>query len=112
MTFVLNVLISAAIISLAAWLSGRLPGTAGFIVALPLTSMIVIPLSYIQHGNPQTTITFAKSIFVAVPVSLLFFIPFLLSGRLGLSFWQAYGLGCLILPVGFFIHRAVVRVLA
>ena len=112
MPFVLNVLISALIISLASWLSGRLPGTAGFIVALPLTSMIVIPLSYIQHGDSQTTVTFAKSIFVAVPVSLLFFIPFLLSGRFGLSFWQTYALGCLLLPVGFFVHRAVIKAIA
>jgi hypothetical protein len=40
---------------------------------------------------------------------MTFFLPFLLSGRLALSFWQAYALGCGALPVGFLVHRVVVR---
>ena len=50
---------------------------------------------------------------MAVPVSLLFFIPFLLAGTHGtFPSGQAYGLGCLMLPMGFFLHRAVIKVLA
>ena len=53
MTFALNVLVSASMISLASWLSGRYPTTAGFMVALPLASMLVLPLSYAceEKGN-------------------------------------------------------------
>jgi len=47
-----------------------------------------------------------------VPVTMAFFIPFLLSERLGLSFWQAYGLACVTLCLGFFAHRAVVQLLS
>ena len=111
MAFALNVLVSAIAISFASWLSGRLPGTAGFIVALPLASMLVLPLSYQEHGSAETSIVLARSIFIAIPISLTFFVPFLLSGRLGLGFWQAYGLGCLALPLGFLVHRAVAKVL-
>ena len=50
----------------------------------------------------------AKSIFAAVPVTMAFFLPFLFAGKLGLSFWQAYGLACLTLCLGFLVHRVVV----
>lgn len=109
MTFLLNVFVSSLVISLASWLSGRLPVAAGFFVALPITTMLVLPLSFLEHGNVQGTIDFARSIFVAIPISLMFFVPFLLSDRLGLSFWQAYGLGCAALPLGYFVHRFVAR---
>ena len=53
----------------------------------------------------------AKSILIAVPISLTFFLPFLLAERFALSFWHAYLLGCLALPAGFLVHRAVTRAL-
>ena len=111
MTFVLNILVSACVISFASWLSGRFPGAAGFIVALPLATLLVLPLSYQEHGSAETAIVLARSIFVAIPISLVFFVPFLLASRLHLSFWQAYALGCLALPIAFVIHRFVVNTL-
>ena len=107
MTFVLNLVISASVISFASWLSGRFPGLAGFMVALPLATLLVLPLAFREHGDPVAAIELARSIFVAIPVSLLFFVPFLLTERLGLSFWQAYAYGVAALPVGFFVHRAI-----
>jgi hypothetical protein len=106
-TFAFNVVVSVLVISIAAWLSKRWPTLAGFIVAMPLASLLVLPLSYREHGDAQASIVLAKSIFVAIPVSLTFFLPFLLADRFGLSFWQAYGLGTLALPVGFVVHRLV-----
>lgn len=111
MTFAVHVFVSALVISAASWLSGRFPVAAGFVVALPLATMLVLPLSFQEHGSTENAIALARSIFIAVPISLCFFLPFLLSNRLGLGFWQAYGLGCLALPIGFFVHRAVARAL-
>ena len=111
MTFALNVVVSALLIAFASWLSGRLPALAGFFVALPLATMIVLPLSFREHGDAESSILLAQSIFIAIPISLTFFLPFLLAGRLGLGFWQAYGLGVAALPIGFFIHRAITRAL-
>jgi hypothetical protein len=68
-------------------------------------------MSYLQHGNAGNTLILAKSIFAAIPVTMAFFVPFLLSERLGLSFWQAYGLGVLTLCLGFLVHRTVVGLL-
>lgn len=109
MVFAINVLVSAVVISIASWLSGRYPTTAGFVVALPLATMLVLPMSFFEHENAATSISLAKNIFIAIPISLTFFLPFLLSNRVGLSFWQAYALGCLALPIGFFIHRFVAK---
>ena len=107
MSFWINLVVAASVISASSWLSGRSPVFAGFMVAMPLASILVLPMSYLQHGDEQATMLMAQSIFVAVPVSLMFFVPFLLSERLGLSFWQAYGLGCLALPLAYGVHRAV-----
>ena len=76
-----------------AWLSGQAPHLAGFMIALPLTTLLVLPPSYWQCGNAEISVDLANSIFIAVPVSLVFFIPFLLSGYSKLTFWQAYGAG-------------------
>ena len=78
-------------------------------MALPLATLLVLPMSFREHGDPRVAIDLARSIFVAVPVSLGFFVPFLLTERLGLGFWQAYGLGCLALPIGFAVHRVLAR---
>ena len=107
MAVVLNTLISAVVIGLVAWLSRRYPVTAGFVVALPLATMLVLPLAYLQHRDPTTAFDLAKSILVALPISVLFFIPFLLRERL--SFWSAYAIGCALLPVGYLAHRAIMR---
>ena len=111
MTFFLNIAVSAVLISFASWLSGRFPTSAGFVVALPLSTMLVLPLSYNEHGSAETSILLAKSILLAIPVSLTFFVPFLLADRFALSFWHAYALGCVVLPLGFFVHRFVARAL-
>ena len=111
MSFVFNILISATAISFASWLSGRSPALAGFMIAMPVATLIVLPMSYAEHRDANTSVELARSIFVAIPVTLTFFVPFLLSGRLGISFWQACAIGCAALPVGFFVHRALTRLI-
>lgn len=110
MLVVLNTLVSAVVIGLVAWISRRYPVTAGFIIALPLATMLVLPLAYLQHRDPGSVFDMARSILVALPITLLFFIPFLLRDRL--SFWGAYALGCALLPVGYLAHRAIMRALS
>jgi hypothetical protein len=109
MLIVLNTLVSALVIGVAAWISRRYPVTAGFVIALPLATLLVLPLAYLQHRDADTAFQMARSILVALPITVLFFIPFLMRDRF--SFWGAYALGCALLPVGYFVHRAIMRVL-
>ena len=109
MLIVLNTLLSALVIGVAAWLSRRYPVTAGFVIALPLATLLVLPLAYLQHRDADSAFQMARSILVALPITILFFIPFLMRERF--SFWGAYALGCALLPVGYFVHRAIMRAL-
>ena len=109
MLILLNTLFSAAVIGLAAWISRRYPVTAGFIIALPLATLLVLPLAYLQHRDTASVFEMAKSILVALPISLLFFFPFLMRDRF--SFWGAYAIGCALLPIGYLVHRAIMRAL-
>jgi hypothetical protein len=107
MVFVLNTLVSALVIAGVALVSRKYPVPAGFLVALPIATMLVLPLAYLQHRDTASVFELAKSILVALPITVLFFAPFLMRDRL--SFWGAYALGCALLPIGYFVHRALMR---
>lgn len=108
---ILKVAIAAGVISFASWLSGKRPELAGFIIALPLSTMLALLFSYAEYRDPAATVRFAKSILVAVPVSLLFFVPFLLADRLPFGFWGIYAAGFALLAAGYFAHTFVMRLL-
>src|SRR5262245_11109805 len=111
MAVVVNVVLSALVIGVAAWLSGRFPRGAGFLVSLPVATLLVLPLAHLQHGDAENTVEFAKSILIAVPIVMLFLLPFIVAVRVGLSFWSAYFLACLWLIPAFFLHRYLLRLL-
>lgn len=106
---VAKLLISAAVITLSSWLAGRKPALAGFILALPIASLLAMAFSYSEFQSWQKSITFARSILLAVPLSLLFFVPFLFADRLKWSFWSLYGSGLVLLALGYGVHRLVIR---
>jgi hypothetical protein len=103
--FILKVFFSGIIISLASLLSSKKPVLAGFLIALPLMSIISLIFSYMEHKNFEKTIVFAKSILIGVPVSLTFFIPFFFAKSLGLNFYITYILGITFLILGYFLHK-------
>lgn len=107
---VLNIAFSVSIILGASWLSRTKPALAGFIVSLPLTSLIVLAISYTQWGDAEKTSEFARSIFVSVPLSLVFFLPFLFAKQLKWPFWSLYGAGFALLIVAYFVHSAIFKV--
>lgn len=103
----IKVLLAATIISFTAWLSQKKPELAGFIIALPIASLIALAFSYSESQNNQNTIIFAKSIITAVPVSYLFFVPFFFADKLANNFWLCYIIGIIFLLIGFFIHKFI-----
>lgn len=103
--FVLKILISALLIAGASSLAGRKPLLAGFLIALPLTSVLGLCWSYIEYRDMEKINQFAVSIVGAVPLSLLFFLPFYLNRwfKLGFIPTMAFGLGLLYLA--YLIHH-------
>ncbi|WP_419168197.1 hypothetical protein [Halobacteriovorax sp.] len=102
-------IIAAMLISFVSWLSGKKTGLAGFLTALPLTTLLALVFSHVQWGDSKQSVEYAKSVFVAIPVSLLFFVPFLLAEKLDLGFWTCYWSGIVLLGAGYFIHNFVTR---
>ena len=107
MTFVLNTLFAAIVIAFVSWLSGKAPVVAGLIAALPLSTMLILPLSQAQYGDVENTVVLARSIFLATPITLLFFVPFLFANRLQWPFWKLYLAGFGLLVAGFLVFRLV-----
>lgn len=104
---VFKIFFSAGIIAFASWLSGKKPEMAGFIIALPLVTLLALPFSYAEYQDPQASIKMAQSIFVAVWISFLFFLPFLFADKLPVGFWGLYISGLVLLTGGYFIHKWV-----
>ena len=107
MIFLAKVLLAALVIAFASWLSGKKPELSGFIIALPIASIIAIAFSYLEHKNTENTVIFAKSILVGVPVSYLFFLPFFFAKNFNMNFWLVYGLGIILLIMGYFVHKYI-----
>ena len=105
MFFFLKVIIASLIISFSSWLSGKRPDLAGYIIALPISTMLVLVFSRVEYGNPDNAVRLAQSIFAAIPMSLLFFVPFLIAKKTHLSFWSNYILGIVLITIGYFILR-------
>ena len=105
MIFALKALLAGLIIAFSSWLAGQNPRIAGFIIALPMASLIAIAFVYFEHNSVEKTVLYAKSILVAVPVSYLFFLPFFFAKQFNMNFWMIYGSGILLLALGFFIHK-------
>lgn len=100
-------LFSALFIAGVSTLSERHPQLAGFLTALPLTSLLVLSLTYARTGDGTVVSKYGVAIFAALPVSLLFFVPFLFYERLKGSFWWYLLAGLALLYAGYFVHRAV-----
>jgi hypothetical protein len=110
--FVGKMLLASFIISFCSWLSGRRPEIAGYLVAMPLSSMLVLVFGYSEYRNSAAVTTLAKSILFAVPISTLFFIPFFLTDRWRLNFWASFGLGIILLSAGYFLHQWILKLTA
>lgn len=106
---IFKTLFAGAVITFAAWLSGKRPGLAGFIIALPMMSMLSILFSYIQYRDMEKINQFATSIIVSVPLSLTFFIPFILNKWLKWGFAPIYLLALACLFVAYFIQSLIFK---
>ncbi len=105
--FLAKTVFSALLIAGLSTLGTRFPVLAGFFVALPLTSILVLSFTYAQSGDGGQVAKLALSVLSAIPVSMLFFVPFLFYSRFKGSFWLYVLAGVVLLYAGFFVHRAI-----
>jgi hypothetical protein len=84
--FLVKVVVSALVIALASELAKRDSFWGALLVALPLTSILAISWLYAETRDNLLVTRFARDIFLLVPGSLLFFLPFLLETKTRLGF--------------------------
>jgi hypothetical protein len=108
---ILNVALTSILLSLVLSISKTNPVLGGFILSMPLSTLITLAFSRLQSRDPGNTMMLAKSIFVGLPTSLVFFIPFFFAERLKISFWTCYAAGVVCLSAGFFVHRYLTKFL-
>ncbi|OGI50552.1 MAG: hypothetical protein A3E57_02005 [Candidatus Muproteobacteria bacterium RIFCSPHIGHO2_12_FULL_60_33] len=106
--FFAKVLISAVIIGVATEVAKRYPFWGAVIIALPLTSILAMGWLYAETSDNVLVTKFARDIFLVVPVSLVFFVPFLLETRTRLGFVSNMLIGLALLAVSVWLLRRFV----
>ena len=57
----LKLIVAASVITGSSWLAGRNPKLAGWIIALPISSMIALLFTQAEHRDTAKSVEFAKS---------------------------------------------------
>ena len=105
--FLVKVAISALVIALASELAKRDSFWGALLVALPLTSILAISWLYAETRDNLLVTRFARDIFLLVPGSLLFFLPFLLETKTRLGFLPNLLAGLVLLALAVWGMRRV-----
>lgn len=108
--FLFKTAAAGLIIAFSSKVAGKNPLLAGFIIALPLSSVLSILFSYYEFRDMEKINQFAVSILAAVPLSLVFFIPFILNRWLKMGFTLTFGLAVGLLAAVYFLHQRIVHV--
>ncbi len=101
LVYLLKLALSLAVILASAEAAKRFPTLGAFIVALPLVSILSMTWLYWDTKDAAKVSAYAREIFFLVPVSLLFFLPFLFEPRSHWPYWLNFGLGLLAMAAGF-----------
>ncbi|MCK7583635.1 MAG: hypothetical protein MZV65_54380 [Chromatiales bacterium] len=92
-------------IALASEVAKRDVFWGALIVALPLTSILAMGWLYAETRDNALATRFARDILLLVPVSLVFFLPFLLESRTRLGFVANMAIGVALLAVAVLATR-------
>ena len=105
--FFVKILISAVVIACATEVAKRQPFWGALIISLPLTSILAMSWLYAETRDNAQLTQFARDIFVLVPVSLVFFLPFLLEGKTQIGFLANMALGLALLATAVLLLRRI-----
>lgn len=72
-----KIVFTASVIVFASWLSQKKPELAGFIIALPLASLLALALAHFQHGDVEKRLPLARVLCWQFPCPNSFSYPFI-----------------------------------
>ena len=93
------------------WLAGQLVDWLGWLERESESEGGKGRTHWTVHNDPEKTILFTISIFIAVPASYLFFIPFFFAKSFNMNFLLIYACGIAMLIIGYFVHKYVANFL-
>lgn len=103
--FLLKVAVSALVVALASELAKRDSFWGALLVALPLTSILAIGWLYAETRDNVLVTRLARDIFLLVPGSLLFFLPFLVESKTRLGFFPNLAIGLGLMAIAMWLTR-------
>ncbi|MDH4133274.1 MAG: DUF3147 family protein [Gammaproteobacteria bacterium] len=103
--FVTKVVLSALVIALATEVAKRDSFWGAVVVVLPLTSLLAMSWLYAESHDNELVARFARDILLLVPVSLVFFLPFLFESRTRFGFVPNLAIGLALLALGVLLMR-------
>lgn len=103
--FIAKLVVSALVIAVATEVAKRDSFWGALLIALPLTSILAVTWLYVETRDNALATRFARDVLLLVPVSLTFFVPFLLEPRTRFGFWPNLGLGLGMLAVAVWAMR-------
>ena len=106
--FLVKVLVSALVIALASEIAKRDSFWGALLVALPLTSILAVSWLYAETRDNALVTRFARDIFLLVPGSLVFFVPFLLETKTRFGFLPNLAVGIVLLILAVWAMRRIV----
>lgn len=89
MWVIAKALISAGIIVAVSEVATRSPRLGGFLLTLPIVSVLAISFTWSRGHDVKAVSLLARETLILVPLGLPFFVPLAFSERLGLSFGSA-----------------------
>lgn len=104
--FIIKAAISGVIVALVSDIARRSPGLGALVASLPLISILGMMWLWRDTSDAERIAAHAQATFWLVLPSLPMFllVPWLL--RMGLGFWPALGLGCLLTIL---LYAAMIR---
>lgn len=101
LAYLLKLGLSLAVILASAEAAKRSPTLGAFIVALPLVSILSMGWLYWDTRDSAKVAAYAREIFFLVPLSLVFFLPFLFEPRSHWPYWLNFLAGLLAMAAAF-----------
>lgn len=105
--FVAKVLVSALAIAVATELAKKDVFWGAVLIALPLASILGMSWLYVETRDDALVARFARDVLALLPITLLFFAPFLLEPRTRLGFLPNLLIGTALLGIGVWGMRRV-----
>src|SRR4051794_29693289 len=92
-------IIAGVVVVVVALVANRHPRLGGFLLTLPIVSILAFIASWQQKHDLLAVSRLAKETLVLVPLGLPFFVPLAFAEKLGMGYWTAFGTGLVLASI-------------